>query len=128
MSPRLKTAITVSALLKRAEGAGAFAAVLRKGDEVSGAYMVCVRMGGQMTLYTSERNMDGDLAWHPKGPVDEPEAMALINRRVDFDPDLWVIEIDDAQGRHFLDMPNSPDKPDARAAAEALFPNRSRRR
>lgn len=128
MSLRLKTEIAVSALLRRAQVAGAFAVIVRKGDDVAGAYMVCVRKAGEMTLYTSERDMSGEVVWFPKGPMSEIDAMNIINRRVDRDPDLWVVEIEDAQGRSFVDAPKQTTQSDARAAAEALFPGRSPRR
>ncbi|WP_409432560.1 DUF1491 family protein [Litorimonas sp. RW-G-Af-16] len=124
MSPRLKTQIAVSGLLRTAQSAGAFAAILRKGDPDSGAYLVSVRAGHDVTLYTAERNMDGDVVWIAQGPMTETDATAKINRRVDFDPDLWVVEIEDPQGRSFLDGVVSAEsaQPSAeQAAAEALF-------
>ena len=129
---RLKTEIAVSALLKRAELGGAFAAILRKGDQVAGAYVVTVRTGIGITLYTSERDMQGELIWIAAGPMGEGEASEFINRRVDFDPDLWVVEIEDQKGRSFLEGVSGGEanqkSSDARAAAEALFPGQSRRR
>jgi hypothetical protein len=35
----------------------------------------------------------------------EPELDAYIERAVRVDPDVWVVEIDDRQGRHFLTEP-----------------------
>ena len=32
----------------------------------------------------------------------EPEVDASISRQRSFDPDLWVIEVEDRQGRHLL--------------------------
>jgi len=34
---------------------------------------------------------------------DEPSVDAAIARQQDFDPDLWVIEVEDRAGRHLLD-------------------------
>ena len=33
----------------------------------------------------------------------EPDVDAAIRRQTEFDPDLWVIEIEDRKGRHLLD-------------------------
>jgi hypothetical protein len=36
-------------------------------------------------------------------PPMESEADAYLVRQLKFDPDIWVIEVEDARGRHFLD-------------------------
>jgi hypothetical protein len=41
----------------------------------------------------------------PVASIDEAEIDAFIARQVRFDPDLWIIEIEDPQGRHFLTEP-----------------------
>jgi hypothetical protein len=35
-------------------------------------------------------------------PVNREEADTYLRREADFDPDIWVIEVEDKQGRHFL--------------------------
>ncbi len=90
-------------MIRRAETAGAFASVLYKGDPDAGAALIKVRTLDDMAvLYRPMRNMAGKRIWLPKGPVDENEIDQLIAKRLDTDPDLWVIEIEDRKGRHFL--------------------------
>ncbi len=36
-------------------------------------------------------------------PVSASEAARYLERQVDIDPDLWVVEVEDRAGRHFLD-------------------------
>jgi len=106
MSARLKADFWTSALIRQAEQNGAFAAVIRKGDPDAGACLVKVRtLDGQAVLYRPIRNMNGERVWWPKGPDPEAEIDLYINRRIDDDPDLWVLEIEDRQGRHFLTEP-----------------------
>ena len=54
------------------------------------------------------RNMSGERVWLPKGPAQEREIDEYMNGRVDDDPDLWIVEIEDRQGRHFLTEPVEP--------------------
>ena len=135
---RLKTDIAVSALIRRAQSAGAFAAIVRRGDGDAGAYLAVTRQyennADQYTLYRPIRNMDGARVWWPKGPLSQDELDIYINRRIDEDPDIWVVEVDDAQGRHFLVEPieedaqlkTSDSDPDMalKAAIKAVFPDR----
>jgi len=135
---RLKTDIAVSALIRRAQSAGAFAAIVRRGDGDAGAYLAVTRQyendADKYTLYRPIRNMEGARVWWPKGPLSQDELDIYINRRIDEDPDIWVVEIDDAQGRHFLVEPieedgqlkTSDSDPDMalKAAIKAVFPDR----
>jgi len=139
--PQLKTNIAISALMRRAQSAGAFAAIVRKGDGDAGAYLVVTRQyentGDLYTIYRPIRNMEGAPVWWPKGPLTQSDLDIYINRRIDEDPDIWVVEIDDAQGRHFLvepveaegstlkdSGPNSEVDRALKAAIKDVFPDR----
>ena len=101
----LSTDIWVSALIRRAELAGAFAVVARKGDPRAGAVLVKAldRRAGTARLYAEATKGDGERVWMQPVPSDaEAELDAYVERARRIDPDLWVVEIDDAQGRHFL--------------------------
>jgi len=99
----LKTSIWAPALIRRAETGGAYATVLHRGDPDAGAVLILVRtLDGEAVLYRSMRDMDGSRIWHPKGPTDEDELNQQIRKSLVSDPDLWVIEIEDKGGRHFL--------------------------
>jgi hypothetical protein len=106
---RLSTDVWVAALIRRAELAGAFPAVIRKGDARGGAVLVKVldRRAGRADLYAEAVRGEGERVW--MRPVSagqgEPELDAYAERALRFDPDLWIVEIDDPQGRHFLTEP-----------------------
>ena len=104
----LSTDIWVSALIRRAELAGAFAVVVRKGDPRAGAVLVKTldRRKGQVRLYAEATAQDGERIWmRPAHAEDERELDAYVERAIRVDPDIWVVEIDDPEGRHFLVEP-----------------------
>ena len=43
--------------------------------------------------------------WTPLAEGAEAEVEAAVGRQRRFDPDLWVIEVEDRQGRTLLDEP-----------------------
>ena len=101
----LSTDLWASALIRRAELGGAYAAVLRKGDVRAGAVLVKVvnRRAGDVRLYAQAVRGDGETVWmQPHATAGEAALDAYVERAARVDPDLWVVEIDDVQGRHFL--------------------------
>jgi hypothetical protein len=105
--------VWVYALIRRAELGGAFATVARKGDARAGAVLVKTldRRGGQTRLYAQALRADGEQVWmRPVGSSDEADIDAFIERAARIDPDLWVVEVEDADGRRFLTEPvEDPD-------------------
>lgn len=105
----LKARFWVDALRWRAESAGASVYVDRKGDPDAGVVLVKVLLPQrQAQLYVPVRDMEGERLWTlPLGtePSEESDVVAYLQRRTDRDRDLWVIEIDDIHGRHFLNEP-----------------------
>lgn len=93
----------MSALLRRALANGAFAAIAQKGEREAGAVVICVRQNAaHLCLYEAVTNMDGMRVWHESAPMDEPQMQARLNRLKSRDPDLWIVEIEDKDGRHFI--------------------------
>lgn len=105
-TPRLRAEIWVKALIRRCEVAGAAAMVVRRGDATSGVVLVKVnRLDRTAQVFAPARAGDGALVWMAgtgPAPVPETDADAYIERQRKFDPDLWVVEIEDRQGRNFL--------------------------
>ena len=137
--PRLKSAVWVQAYLRRAQAAGAFGTVARKGDPDAGVIIIKIfKSRSEVALFVRARNESGALVWrnplaHALGesplksvfkddtPIGEISGDAsqdnvchendfceerLVDEWIDkeraIDPDIWVVEIDDRQGRHFL--------------------------
>ncbi len=104
----LSTHLWVSALIRRAELAGAYATVVRRGDAGAGAVLVKVldRRAGTVRLYAEAVGPGGERVWmQPLPEADETRLDAYAERTRSFDPDLWVVEIEDGRGRHFLTEP-----------------------
>lgn len=109
-APRLKSHIRVAAHLRRAQAAGVFAHVAKKGDPDAGAVAVKVFLGksdaGAMArLFVQSVDEAGEKAWRDPfdGPVAEEKADAFLARERRIDPDLWIVEIEDRKGRSFLE-------------------------
>lgn len=101
----LSSDLWVSALIRRAQIEGAYATVVKKGDERAGSVIVKAYDTSTRTarLYTEAFGTDGDRLWiQPVTSDRESELDAYIARQRGYDPDLWVVEIEDRQGRHFI--------------------------
>ncbi|MEL6278077.1 MAG: DUF1491 family protein [Pseudomonadota bacterium] len=107
MSARLAAGIWVAAHIRRCEIEGAAAFVARKGAEESGAVLLKIAtLDGQARALTRATLGDGGSGWTwlvGPDPAPEPEVDQRLSRQAEFDPDVWVLEIEDRQGRHFLD-------------------------
>ena len=104
---RLTAELWLQAYLTRLRLADIPAYVVAKGDVTAGAVLVKqAPLDGSATLY--QRSIDfmtGNRAWVVLAAGPEPEVDAAIERQRSFDPDLWVIEVEDRAGRHLLDEP-----------------------
>lgn len=112
----LRTEIWASALIRRAQSAGAFATVVRKGDADAGASLVKVAtLDGRARLYAPAQNGAGERVWLDlsAGPLgtEERAVDAYAAKRAERDRDLWVIEIEDRAGRTFLTEPVEKSPP-----------------
>jgi hypothetical protein len=105
-TPRLKAGIFVRALIRRVEVNGASAFVVRSGSEEAGAIILKVsKLNGAMLVLNQARNAKGELVWAQAlgGWSEDARAAAWCERQVSFDPDLWIVEIEDREGRAFVD-------------------------
>lgn len=105
----LKTRFWVDALRWRAEIGGAAVYVTQRGDPDAGVVLVKVsRLDGTAHLFVPVTSFSGERVWsQPLGEaaLEEARADAYAQRRIEDDPDLWVVEIEDRYGRHFLTEP-----------------------
>ncbi len=93
-------------LIRRTQAAGDFAAILHKGDAERGSLLLVVRSRGDF-VSCLERTLDlsGTYRWQVVGAgqvEEEPKLAEFLRRRVEFDPDIWLIELDVAQPEQFI--------------------------
>jgi len=113
MEARLATSVMVSALMRQAESAGGFAAVLKRGDPTAGSIIVILNEKGRKARVL-ERLLqpDGTYSWAgsgSQGPEDNEEFDRFLARRQGFDPDLWLIELDVPSAERFAAEMNGRD-------------------
>jgi hypothetical protein len=107
MIPRLKSALYVQALMRRAEISGAAAYLVRRGAEEAGAVFLKVnRLDGTVTVLSPARRGEERVWTRPLGEAaDEARASDYFAKQIRFDPDIWIVEIEDREGRPFVDEP-----------------------
>lgn len=108
---RLTADVWVSAYLTRLRLSDIPAFVTQKGDATAGAVLVKMNtLDGQATAYQRSFDlMTGERCWMVLSEGGEADVDAALNRQKGFDPDLWIIEVEDKQGRHLLDEPGLSD-------------------
>lgn len=102
MTPRLTSAMLVSALVRRVNAEGGAATVLAKGDATAGSILLILMERG-VVRSVRERVMGGDgtYVWAAVGPDDESERDDYLSRRRARDSDLWLVELDIANAERF---------------------------
>lgn len=104
---RLTSDIWVAAYLTRLRLATIPAFVVQRGDNTAGAVLVKLNtLDGNAVCYQRSFDlMSGERQWIVLAEGVEAEVDGSIAKQRSFDPDLWVIEIEDKSGKHLLDEP-----------------------
>lgn len=110
---RLRSDFFVCALIRRAETAGAVAMLRRRGSEQAGAIFVKIdRLDGRAALLgPAPQSLDTPAGvdrlfarLHAQEWVTPLEAEERARKEIAFDPDLWLVEIEDRDGRGFVEV------------------------
>jgi len=107
---RVKSEIWVRAYLRRCQARAVPVVIVRRGDAAAGAIFISVdRLDGTVLLYgPAPAGLNGgemDRRWVRclgTGAVASADASLYLARQLEFDPDLWILEVEDRAGRHFL--------------------------
>jgi hypothetical protein len=77
--------------------------VVNKGDPERGGIILKIdRFDAGISIYERAVSFEGDVVWRPREVVDHMAAKEFIDKRLKFDTDCWVIEIEDPKGRYEL--------------------------
>ncbi len=108
---RLKSSIWVSAYIRRCGIDHIPVMVMRRGAEAAGAIFIKInKLDGSVILFgpapqtSFEEEGTGRFWMALKGGKSLPESDVdkLLEREINFDPDIWILEVEDRQGRDFL--------------------------
>lgn len=115
---RLKSTIWVAAYIRRCNNEGSFAVVRRRGAEEAGAiYVKIAKLDGTAALFGPAPQTAFDDArpsehlftsFFAQEFVPEADVEARIAREQKFDPDIWLVEVEDRAGRNFLSLAPAP--------------------
>jgi hypothetical protein len=106
---RLPAQVEVAALIRQTQAAGGFAVVVHRGADQGGTILVVMTENGANTkVYERMPQLDGSRAWlvsrqqDAENPADFTD---YLTRRSQQDRDVWIIELDIANGERFIGLP-----------------------
>ncbi len=104
MTERLPTELLVAGYLRQCMTAGIPVYIVHKGAPAAGTVTVRLVLPDKKTkILNQSRDMDGNLGWSnpfDSEIVDETRADEYIRKGVARDPDVWVIEVESADGEN----------------------------
>ncbi len=109
MDDRIPAHLEISGLIRAVGAAGGFATVLATGERDAGTILViCCESGVNGRIYERMPQIDGTRKWtltrqqDPENPADFSD---YYQRRKRQDADLWIVELDIANGERFIGLP-----------------------
>ena len=112
---RLRSDMWVAAYLRRCGAEGAPAVLRRRGARDAGAIFVKIDgLDGRSALYgpapqslglDPERGVERVfIRMHDPDWIDDQSAEKRLGRETSFDPDIWIVEVEDREGQPRLDL------------------------
>ncbi len=101
---RLRTEILVQAGIRYCEQLLLTAMLRRRGDADAGALLVKVcRLDGTSALFARSQSLSGGMEWRNSmgdGWAADADVEARLEKEIGYDPDIWIIEVEDPEGRN----------------------------
>jgi len=105
----VKSDIWIQAYRRRCELNAMPCVIVRKGAPEAGTIYICIRVDDDNVWLMGppagpSLNDDGDRMFEARFPTAVPqgEVDEYLARQAGYDPDIWVIEVEDREGRAFL--------------------------
>ncbi len=104
---RLKAEIWIRAQLRLCDQRLLPAVIRRKGDPDAGAILIKLDyLDGTAVVLSQVRTLEGELAWRRatgETPASDADAESYIRKQLGYDPDIWILEIEDPEARFEID-------------------------
>lgn len=104
MDDTLPTELWVSAHVRKCTSQGIPVYISKRGEGGRGTLIVkIIQKDFKCSVLTQTRDLDGNMGWMDAfdgEKVDENTADQYIGRATSRDPDLWVVEVEDATGQN----------------------------
>jgi hypothetical protein len=101
----ISTELLISAQRRIAANEGVPLTIVRRGYNAVGTILLKInRLDGTARVLSQIRYND-ELVWSPVSrtdPMPDRDAEAYLAKQANIDPDLWIVEIEDKQGRHWF--------------------------
>lgn len=102
--PRLKSDLRVAAIIRRYDRLGIGVYRRRRGDPDAGAILVKIALDrGHAILLSQTYDKAGHAAWMKTDTQADETVEAAIEKAIGRDPDIYVLEVEDREGRILLD-------------------------
>ncbi len=101
----LPTDFMISAQIRIAAREGVPIVVRQRGDNNLGTITLKINLLNGLARVLTQARLDDEIVWNPVSrtdPMNDADAEIYLERQSKFDPDSWVIEIEDKQGRHWF--------------------------
>lgn len=106
MDARLPAHLEIGAILRAVQAQGGFGTVIHRGEQDAGTILILTMYrGDQVTLFERMPQLDGSrpfIAAKRENAENPREIDEYVAKRKRQDPDIWVIELDVADGERFV--------------------------
>jgi len=103
---RLPTDFIIAAHIRTVAQQGVPIVIRQRGDNNVGTILLKINLLNGTSRVLSQVRFDNQIMWSPVSktdPMNEDDAEIYLARQAQIDPDCWVVEIEDKQGRVWFD-------------------------